>query len=97
MIVLVGGRMEENSKRTHRSDPASGRGSRNGAAGLPQSASEHCEMKFREKKEGEGGVVSLRKRDGEEVERREEREERGRRVVDGWKDGKRESDTSERA
>lgn len=28
---------------THRSDPAGGRGGRDGAAGLPQSVSEHCD------------------------------------------------------
>ena len=31
-------------KRTHRSDPASGRGSGHGAAGLPQSVSEHHDV-----------------------------------------------------
>lgn len=61
---------------THRSNAAGGRGSRDGAARLPQSVSEH----------GDGGseggrVVSLKERCNWEERRREKEEKR---VVDGW-------------
>ncbi len=38
--------------RTHRGDPASGRGSRDGAARLPQSVPEHCEKGSEEREKG---------------------------------------------
>lgn len=45
-VVMEGWEWEEGieKRRTHRSDPAGSRGSRNGAAGLPQSVSEHCDI-----------------------------------------------------
>ena len=56
--------------KTHRSDPASGRDSRNGSARLPQSVSEHYRMEGPEKWErwGRVEVGGREERRGEEIE-----------------------------
>lgn len=70
--------MERPENTTHRSDPASGRSSRNGATGLPQSVSEHDGQRREEvqRENRKERWIGGREREREEERKKEKGRER---------------------